>query len=165
MIPYWIYWSSFCFWWPILFGFRYNYLYWVGCLLMQLPIWYSHIIFGISMPVVYPWCPRVIGWVSTQLHILYSLDILQSSSSWDHLSLSLINHSLCLILRIQLLYSFIRYWLAQFQCAVPGSHHFLLLHHPVLGSVLTLALSMVRTFWFWSYESWIHWSVSACATW
>ena len=71
-----------------------------GCLLMLLPIWYLHIISGIFVPIIYPWYPRVVGWVSTQPCILYSLDILQSSSSWDCPSLRLINHFLCLILRV-----------------------------------------------------------------
>ena len=153
MIPYWVYQSCFCFWQPISLSFWYNHLYQLGCLLMQLPIWYSHIIFGISVPVIYSWCPRVIGWVLTQPRILYSLDILQSSSSWDHLPLSLINHFLCLILRVQLLYSFIRYWLAQFQCVVIVSCCFFFFHHPILGGVLNFTLSMVRAFQFWSYES------------
>ena len=105
------------------------------------------------MLVIYPWCSRVIRWVSTQPCVIDSLDILQSSSSWDCLSLSLINHFLCLILGVQLLYSFIRYWLAQFQCAAIVSHCFFLFHCPILGSVLNLALSMAIAFWFWSHES------------
>ena len=108
MIPCWVYWSSFCFWWSIPFSIRYNYLYQLGYSLMQLPIWYSCIISGIFMPIIYPWCPRVIGWVSTQPCFFYSLDIIQSLSSWCCLRLSLINHILCLILRVQLLYSFVR---------------------------------------------------------
>ena len=64
----------------------------MGCLLLQLPIWYSHIILGISMPIVHPQCTRVIGWVSTQPCIFNSLDTFQISSSWDCLSLSWLAH-------------------------------------------------------------------------
>ena len=83
----------------------------------------------------------------------YSPDVIQSLSSWGCLPLSLINHFLCLILRVQLLYSFVGNWLVQFQRTVMVHCHFFFFHHPVLGSVLHLALSMVRAFWFWSYES------------
>ena len=107
MISYWIYWSSFCFWWSIPFGIGYNCLYWLGYSLMQFPIHYLHIISGMFMPFGYPWCPRVIGWVSTQPGFVYPSDILQGSSCWGCLSLSLINHFLWLVLRIQLLYSLI----------------------------------------------------------
>ena len=146
MIPYWIYWSSFCFWQSIPFSIGYNCLYWLGCSLMQLPIWYSHIISGISMPIIYPWCPRVIGWVSTQPCFFYPLNILQGSPSWGCLPFSLINHLLCLILRIQLLYSLVGNWLVQFHCAVIIIHCYFFFHRPVLGGVLNLLLSMVRTF-------------------
>ena len=125
----------------------------MGCLLMQLSVWYSHIIFSISMPVIYPWCSRVIGWVSTQPCILYSLDTLQISPSWGCLSLGLINHLLCLILGVQLLYPLIGYCFIQFQCAVVNIRHFFLLHCPILGSVLNLLLSTVRAFQFRSYGS------------
>ena len=153
MIPYWIYQSSFCFWWSIPFCIRYNYLYQLGYLLMQFPIWHSHIISGISMLVIYPWCPKVIRWVSTQPCFFYPSDIIQGSSSWGCLPLSLLNHFLCLILRIQLLYSLVGNWLVQFQCMAIISCYFFFFHCPVLGSVLNLSLSMVRTFWFCSHKS------------
>ena len=153
MIPYWIYQSSLCFWWLIPFSIGYNYLYQLGYSLMWFPIWYLHIISGIVMPVVYPWCPRVIGWVSTQPCFFYPSDIIQGLSSWGCLPFSLINHFLCLILRIQLLYSLVRNWLFQFQCVVIISHCFFFFHHPVLGVVLNLSLSTVRAFWFHSNES------------
>ena len=153
MIPCWVYWSSFCFWWSIPLGIRYNYLYWVGYSLMWFPIWYLCIISGIFMPVIYPWCPRVIGWVSTQPCFFYPSDVFQGLSSWGRLPLSLINHLLCLTLRVQLLYSFVRNWLVQFQCAAIISCCFFLFHRPVVGGVLNLALSMVRTFQLCSNKS------------
>ena len=118
-----------------------------------LPIWYSCIISGSFMPVVYPWYPRIIGWVSTQPCFFYPLDILQGSPSWGCLPFSLINHLLCLILRVQLLYSLVRNWLVQFHCLAIVIRCFFLFHRPVLCSVLNLTLSMVRTFWFCSNES------------
>ena len=153
MIPYWIYQSSFCFWWSIPFGIGYNFLYQLGYSLMQFPMWYLHIISGISMPVIYPWCPRVIGWVSTQPCFFYPSDIIQGLHSWGCLPLSLINHFLCLILRIQLLCSLVRNWLVQFQHAVIISCCFFFFHLPVLGGVLNHSLSMVRAFWLCSNES------------
>ena len=107
MISYWIYQSSFCFQWSIPFGIRYNCLYWLGYLLVWFFVSYLYIISGMFMPFGYPWCPRVIGWVSTQPGFVYPSDILQGSSCWGCLSLSLINHFLWLVLRIQLLYSLI----------------------------------------------------------
>ena len=153
MIPCWIYQSSLCFQWSIPFSIGYNCLYQLGYLLMQFPIWYSHIISGSFMPVVYPWYPRVIGWVSTQPCFFYPLDILQGSSSWGCLPFSLINHFLCLILWIQLLYSLVGNWLVQFQCTVIVNPCFFFFHCPVLGGVLNLALSTVRAFQFSSNES------------
>ena len=101
----------------------------------------------------YPWCPRVIGWVSTQPCFFYPLDVFQGSSSWGRLSLSLINYLLCLTLRVQLLYSLVENWLVQFQCTAMIGHCFFFFHCPVLGGVLNLALSTVRTFWFCSNKS------------
>ena len=72
MISYWIYWSSFCFWQSIPFSIGYNCLYRLGYLLMQFPVCYSCIVSGMLMPFGYPWCHRVIGWVSfysTWLHL------------------------------------------------------------------------------------------------
>ena len=156
MIPYWVYQSSFCFQQSIPFSIRYNCLYQLGYSLMQFPIRYSCIVSGIFMPFSCPWCPRVFGWVSTQPGFIYPLDILQGSSCWASLSLSLVNHFLWLILRIQLLYSLIGYWIIQFQCVAKVHCCLFLLHHPVLDGFLNLMLSVFRTFWFWmcSTEDW-----------
>ena len=114
---------------------------------------YTIVRYSISYNIVYPWCSRVIGWVPTQPHILYSLDTLQISSSQGCLSLGLINHLLCLILGVQLLYSLIGYCFNQFQCVAVIICRFFLLHYPILSGVLNLLLSPVRAFWFWSYKS------------
>ena len=144
MIPYWVYWSSLCFQQSIPFGIGYNCLYWLGYSLMWFPIWYLHIISSMSMPVSYPWCPRVIRWVSTQPCLFYPSDTLQGSSGWGCLSLSLVNHFLWLTLRIQLLYSLVRNQFVQLQRAVIVNYCFFFFHRPVLGSVLNLVLSLFR---------------------
>ena len=146
MVPYWIYWSSFCFQWSIPFGIWYDCLYQLGYSLMQFPICYSCIISGIFMHFSCPWCPRVFGWVSTQPSFVYPSDIFQGSSRWACLSLSLVNHFLWLILRVQLLYSFIGYCVIQFQHAAIVHRCLLFLCHPILGGFLNLALSAFRTF-------------------
>ena len=64
------------------------------------------------------WLPLVLQGNLTQLCFFDSLDTLQVSSSQGCLSPGLINHFLCLILGVQLLYSLIRYCFIQFQCAV-----------------------------------------------
>ena len=116
MISCWIYWNSLCFWRPIPFGIWYNCLYWLGHSLLRFPIRYSRIIFGIIfMAFCCPWCPRVFGWVSTQPSFVYPSDVFQGSSRWASLLLSLVNHFLWLILRLQLLYSF--FWILY--CSVP----------------------------------------------
>ena len=69
------------------------------------------------------------------------------------LTFSLINHFLCLILRIQLLYSLVGNWLVQFHCVVIIICCFFFFHHPVLGGVLNLALSTVKTFQLCSNKS------------
>ena len=48
-------------WQSIPLGIGYNSLYRLGYSLMWFPIRYLHIVSGMSMPVGYPWCPRVIG--------------------------------------------------------------------------------------------------------
>ena len=150
MIPYWIYWSSFCFWQSIPFGIGYNCLYQLGYSLWRFPIHYLHIVSGMFMPFGCPWCPRVFGWVSTQPGFIYPLDILQGSSHWVCLSLSLVNHFLWLVLRVQLLYSLVGYWIIQSQHAAIVHHCFFLLRHPILGGFLNLPLSAFRAFcWFY----------------
>ena len=108
IIPYWIYWSSFCFWQSIPFSIGYNCLYRLGYLLMWFPVHYLHIVSGMFMPFSCP-CPRVFGWVSTHPSFIYPSDILQGLSRWVCLSLSLVNHFLWLILRVQLLYFLVGY--------------------------------------------------------
>ena len=147
MISCWIYQSSLCFQRLIPFGIWYNCLYQLGHSLLRFPICYSHIVFGIIfMPSCCPWCPRVFGWVSTQPGFVYPSDIFQGSSHWACLSLSLVNHFLWLILRVQLLYSFIGYCIVQFQCAVIIHRCLLFLCCPILDGFLNLALSAFRTF-------------------
>ena len=52
------------------------------------------------------------NWVSFYSTLLfYPLDIIQGSSHWVFLSLSLVNHFLWLILRVHLLYSLVGYWI------------------------------------------------------
>ena len=93
------------------------------------------------------------NWVSFySTCIFYSLDTLQTSTSQGCLSPGFINHLLCLILRVQLLYSLFRYCFVQFQCAATVIHCVFFLHHPIFGGVLNLLLSMVRALQFWSYE-------------
>ena len=151
MIPYWIYQSSFCFQQLIPFGIWYNCLYRLGYSLLWFPICYLCIVFGIIfMPFCCPWCPRVLGWVSTQPGFIYPSDILQGSSCWACLSLSLVNHKKWLILRVQLLYSLIGYWIVQFQCTVIVHCCLFLLCHPVLDGFFNLTLSAFRTFQFCS---------------
>ena len=150
MIPYCIYQSSLCFWQSISFGIGYNCLYWLGYSLMWFPICYSCIVSGIFMPFSCPWCPRVFGWVSNQPGFIYPLDILQGSSRWVCLSLSLVNHFLWLILRVQSLYSLVGYWIIQFQRVAIVHRCFFLLCHPILGSFLNLPLSAFRAFRFCS---------------
>ena len=121
----------------------------VGFSLLQFPICYSCIIFGIIfMPFCCPWCHRVLGWVSTQPNFIYPSDILQGSSHWACLSLSLVNHFLWLILRVQSLYSLIGYWIVQFQCTAIVHHCLFFLCCPILDSFLNFALSAFRTFLF-----------------
>ena len=151
-ISYWIYQSSFCFQRLIPFSIRYNWLYQLGYLLMWFPICYLHIVSGIFMPFGYPWCLRVFGWVSTQPGFIYPLDILQGSSCWGCLSLSLINHFLWLILRVQLLYSPVGNWFTQFQCAAIVHCCLFFFCHPILGSFLNFLLSAFIAFWFCSTE-------------
>ena len=147
MISWWIYRSSLCFQRSIPFGIWYNCLYWLGYLLLWFPIRYSHIVFGIIfMPSCCPWCPRVLGWVSTQPRFIYPSDIFQGLSHWACLFLSLINHWLWLILRVQLLYSFIGYCIIQFQRTAIVHCCLLFLCHPILDGFLNLALSVFRTF-------------------
>ena len=150
MIPYWIYWSSFCFQQSISFGICYNRLYRLDYLLMWFPIPYSCIISGIFMPFSYPWCSRVLGWVSTQPGFIHPLDILQGSPCWVCLSLSLVNHFLWLILRVQLLYPLIGYWIVQFQCVAIVHRCLCFLCCPVLDGLLNLTLSAFKTFLFCS---------------
>ena len=119
--------------------------------LLQFPVHYSRIVFGIIfMPFCCPWCPRVLGWVSTQPGFVYPSDILQGLSRWACLSLSLVNHFLWLILRVQLLYSFIGYCIVQFQCAVIIHRCLFFLCRPILDGFLNFALSVFRTFLFCS---------------
>ena len=88
MISWWVYRSSLCFWQLIPLGIWYNCLYRLGHSLLQFPIRYLRIVFGIVfMPSCCPWCPRVLGWVSTQPGFIYPSDTFQGSSHWAHLLL------------------------------------------------------------------------------
>ena len=141
MIPCWVYQSSLCFRQLIPLGIWYNCLHWLGYLLLQFPIRYLHIVFGIIfMPFCCPWCPRVLGWVSTQPSFIYPSGILQGSSHWACLALSLVNHFLWLILRVQLLYSLMGYWIVQFQCAAIVHHCLFFFCCPILDGFLNFVV-------------------------